>query len=622
MMIHKQMARACLLLAAACLLQACDPAKDSAVDVSQEQAGLIKKTADNKKRPVDQDAIGWIVDDNDIVYADERKVYQQRLTAVLQSERPVLLLDDLLDPNAVIAQDVALEDSRFMEKLFHPKSRLPLRNEIMTVKRALPSDRIGEARQCQPKRCYRVDMYNFFYNLTTTAIVDVAAARVMTVNSLPETQPDLSMRLQSLAIAIARDQPEVRQALRPYLATEQFASAPEDLEPVMANIKTALKDSRCERSEHLCVAPTYVLGDRALWVIVDLTDLRVVGLRWTELGTSGPPVFVSERTIENEHVFYNFCEKETLLQQSGWSLSYNITSSDGLRVANVTHNGQPVFNSAKLVDWHVSYSRKNNFGYSDAIGCPMFSSAVVVAYNGPIVEPIVEAGVEVGFALVQDFRQQPWPAPCNYRYEQRFEFYHDGRFRIAMADYGRGCGTDGTYRPVLRIDMGKHASGQAYQVQAWDEQNWQTWDQESWSFQNDLKTYYQQKYTHRLLTKDGDGYLLEPGNQQFNDAGRGDNAYVYAAVSHTDKEEGEQDLVTLGSCCNTDYRQGPEQFIEPPEPLLNEGVVLWYVAQMKNDGNPGSEYCWADTVVEKGVKKIKVWPCFAGPMFTPVQQVQ
>ena len=97
-------------------------------------------------------------------------------------------------------------------------------------------------------------------------------------------------------------------------------------------------------------------------------------------------------------------------------------------------------------------------------------------------------------------------------------------------------------------------------------------------------------------------------------AGRGDNAYLYATKFHADIDEGESDLSTLGPCCNTDYHQGPEKFIEPnPEPLGNTGLVLWYVSQLKNEDTPGHEYCWAQSVVQDGFAtsatvSLLLWP--------------
>jgi hypothetical protein len=57
-----------------------------------------------------------------------------------------------------------------------------------------------------------------------------------------------------------------------------------------------------------------------------------------------------------------------------------------------------------------------------------------------------------------------------------------------------------------------------------------------------------------------------------------------------------------------------------PEPIKGEDIVLWYVAQMENADMPGSEYCWADSVVENGIFVPRVWPCTAGPLFVPLEE--
>ncbi|MEZ5538116.1 MAG: hypothetical protein R3F02_21115 [Thiolinea sp.] len=534
--------------------------------------------------------------------------YWQRVEAALQADPPILQMNaqELPEAKGRLAQELAVAHPEFLRFTRDPKSREALRNEIMTVRKALPADFNGNAGPCAKAECWRVEMYSHFDNASTIAFVDVNAKRVLGVSRQNYAQPDLPPRLIELANAIANASPEVKAALADDAGKKQ---------PAKAEFKTSLKDSRCERSHHLCVAPTYVFDHDALWAIVDLTEGRLVGTRWTELGSSGPTTVVTERSLENETTFRNYCEKVNSLAQDGWRMDYVITGSDGLQLSNVSFNGNRVMKNAKLLDWHVSYSSRDGFGYSDAIGCPMFSAAVVIAYDGPEIEPIVQDGKEVGFAVVQDFRQPPWPTPCNYRYVQRYEFYKDGRFRVAQADFGRGCGTDGTYRPVVRIDLDTGA-GAVDTVAEWDGNAWQDWDKEQWRLQDDASL-TEEGYQYRVTGKDGSGFYVEPGNAQFGDGGRGDNAFTYFSVYKP--EEGEQDTVTIGSCCNTDYRQGPEQFIEPAEPLQGRDLVLWYVPQLKNDGEPGSEYCWADTRVKDGVQNIEVWPCWSGPMFVPVK---
>ena len=110
----------------------------------------------------------------------------------------------------------------------------------------------------------------------------------------------------------------------------------------------------------------------------------MVGVRWTNVGTTGPAApMLTERRLQDDKVTACFCEKETALEKDGWKMNYMLTSSDGLRIAQVSFNGKPILQSAKLVDWHVSYSGTDGFGYSDAVGCPYFSQAAVIAFEPP-----------------------------------------------------------------------------------------------------------------------------------------------------------------------------------------------------------------------------------------------
>lgn len=61
--------------------------------------------------------------------------------------------------------------------------------------------------------------------------------------------------------------------------------------------------------------------------------------------------------------------------------------------------------------------------------------------------------------------------------------------------------------------------------------------------------------------------MIEPSYGQFVDGGKGDFAYTYVTKYHEDVDEGDGDLPTIGPCCNTDYRQGPEKFQDPAESL-------------------------------------------------------
>lgn len=526
----------------------------------------------------------------------------QQIKTALQQPIPVLLLQGA-DSLQTKATQIALSDVRFTENLFDKKLNQPLRNEIFNVYKARPQE-IPKGNNAAD--VYRVEMYNYGLNLTTIAMVNIATKTVLSVGQFAQTQPDLNPYLTKLAEQIAINAPEVAQAL---------GYQPGATDAIMSATKTSLNRTKCERSMHLCVAPTFVKGDKALWAIVDLTDMRLVGVRWTNVGTTGPAPRISERKLLFEKIMECHCKQQKSVDKNGWKFNYVLTSSDGLRISEVQYNNQLIINNAKLVDWHVSYSGTDGFGYSDAVGCPEFSQAAVVAVSEPAVSELVQEGKTVGFVLQQVYKSEQWPRPCNYNYVQRYEFYNDGRFRVAAASLGRGCGTDGTYRPVTRICF---AGPQNFSE--WDGTNWQPWAKEQWRLQNQQTQYAAGGYQYKIATGNGKGFYMAPGNGRFGDGGRGDNAFVYVTKLNPAKDEGETDLVTIGPCCNTDYHQGPEKFIEPsPEDINNSPMVVWYVAQLKNDGAKGQEYCWAESYLENGVYKTKAYPCFSGPLFTPIK---
>lgn len=537
---------------------------------------------------------------------------QERVTeikAALAQPIPVLLCGDSLNPQQQMAQLLALRDSVFTQFLKDPVTRLPFRNEIFGVYPARQSDLVTVKQPYTLQSTFRVEMYNYAINNTSVALVDVQQQQVLTSYYMSNVQPDISRRLTNLAIQIAIESPEVQQAL---------GIKPEEKAALMASTKTALNHSRCERSRHLCVAPTFVKGDKALWAIVDLTDHRLVGIRWTNVGNAGPAApMITEKRLQDDKITSCFCEVEQPLKKNGWDMKYMLTSSDGLRISDVLFNGQPVLRSAKLVDWHVSYSGTDGFGYSDAVGCPYFSQSAVVAWEIPKVAELKdEAGKVIGFVLEQTYRSEGWPTPCNYNYRQRYEFYNDGRFRVAGASFGRGCGNTGTYRPVFRIAF----AGDKNDFFEYKESDWSQWKTEQWQEQGSLTSYTTEGYQYKI-SGGQQGYFVEPGRGQFGDGGRGDFAFMYVTRHLPGRDEGENDLVTIGPCCNTDYHQGPEQFIEPsPETIQQSSLVLWYVAQVRNDDRKGNEYCWAENVLENGIWTTKVYPCFTGPMFVPVKK--
>lgn len=518
---------------------------------------------------------------------------------ILNQPLPVLLLIGLDTPRAQ-AQEIAVLDPRFQGDLWDASTGAALRNEIFGVYPMRESDITEATARCNEAECYRVEMYSYAKNLTTVGFVSVTNQTLLAVTKMPDTQPDAPPYLVDLAVQIASESPEVAAAL---------GYTPDSEDAVMENTKTALNLTRCQRSRHLCLAPTFVDGERALWAIVDLTDGVLVGVRWTEVGDPGGPA-VTERSLQDDVVTQLYCDRATALEQSDWRMDFILTSSDGLRISDVQYKNRPVLESAKLVDWHVSYSTTEAFGYSDAIGCPVFSQAAVVAFQGPTVEELTENGKVVGFVLQQDFWGEQWPLPCSYYYRQRYEFYNDGRFRVVAGNVGRGCGTNGTYRPVLRIALAGENS-----FAAWTGSAWENWLTEQWQLQSDSEP-TEAGYQFRFADSTGAGYYIVPGRGQF-DGERGDNAFVYVTLDHPNRDEGDSDMITIGPCCNVNYEQGPQRFIDN-ESIDGANLVLWYVPQIENDGEPGRQYCWAESALDRGVYVAREYPCYAGPMFVPI----
>jgi Cu2+-containing amine oxidase len=521
---------------------------------------------------------------------------------VINSEIPVLTLEGL-DQNATLAQSIVLQNKVVQLTFKDTSTKNNYLSEVITISEASVAD--------LPKETYlnnkfKVVIYNYGLNLTTIAFVDIQTKQLIKIDSYKLMQPELNETLSKLATNIAIHSKEVREAL---------GYKPGEEDAIMSATKTALNRTKCERSLHLCAAPTFVKGEKALWAIVDLTEMRLVGVRWTKVGDSGPGKRVTEKSLRIDKVMECNCRKKTHLKKGNWEMDYILTSSDGLEVTDVKYKNKPVLLSAKLVDFHVIYSNTDGFGYSDAVGCPQFSSAAVTAVDEAKIFPI-PAENQKGFMLQQTFLSEQWPKPCNYSYIQNFEFYDDGSFRIGVGSLGRGCGNDGTYRPVTRIVF----ANQNQEFQHFNQNNWQTWNTEKWELQNELSTYFENKYLYRLNFGDGSSYFVEPGTGQFKN-NRGDFAYTYITRHHPELSEGDTDLPTIGPCCNTNFEQGPEKFIDKnPEDIKNKPLVMWYVSQLKNDGRAGNEYCWAESYLDNGIYKTRVFPCISGPKFIPVNQ--
>jgi len=558
----------------------------------------------------------------------EVKSYLQDVSNMIKEGKSVLpLTRNELDITAQEAQNIILNNSDFLKDT--KMGETLLHNDMMRITPALVGE-LDESLQkvCQNNLCYLAEKYNFVTNTTTKAIINITDKQVLKVTRYPNMQTDISLRLTHIAQAIALNAPEIK---------KELGKAPQKRDMSMANVRGALQASPCENSTHLCVAPTFAnhYKEEALWAIIDLTELKLVAAKWAGLGKTTTPACISERSLQNRYIMENFCQKNTVLEKDNWKITYRLTGSDGLEIRDVFFKGKPVLTSAKIVDWHVSYQQKgsetldtttetyiegrrvefvrgnaNNylFGYNDAMGCPMFSTSVVLPFNAPQVKTLIHND---GFMLTQDFRNPKWPMACNYRYENRFEFYNDGSFRVVGVNKGRGCGDHAIYRPVMRIDM---ALGNNEKFYSYEKKSWKVW-------KNETSTYVETKeinqYPYKITSKQGRAYYIEPNHGQFEDNSRGDHATLF--VSRFKENEGDTDLLTLGSCCDLND-DGVAQYIND-ENIFNENVVLWYVPRIQNDTKKGQEYCWADTGIgEDGNLEVKVWPCTVGPKIIPINE--
>ena len=401
--------------------------------------------------------------------------YQQKLQMALASDQPILKAEGL-EADKSQAQDTAVASPEMQTAAHDKGSGQALRAQVFQVNPLPPAQNSDKTADCGKNRqCFVVEIYFFASNYTGKVIVGIGGdnnALVLTSNIIPFSQPELPLELTAITKELITGSQELKDTLH----------KPVDINKLtMANGKTALKATRCERSEHLCVAPTLAEDDEAYWIIVDMTDARIVGVAWTYWAdkvparpdsTLTPP---SEQTVIDAAITQKYCGVNNSYDAGGWKFSYSLTGSDGLEVKQVSYKGVDMIASAKNTDWHVSYSHQAGFGYSDAVGCPVFSTAAVVPATEPQFSDLKDGdGKKIGFELVQEFKSKLWPQPCNYYYQQRFQFFDDGSFRPAVVNLGRGCGDDGTYRPVTRIQPATSFTN----IDQWNGSAWQKVDKE------------------------------------------------------------------------------------------------------------------------------------------------
>ncbi len=507
----------------------------------------------------------------------------------VRGKSPAYPIETQLDPAQELAQDLALSDPRVQDLTIGRPS------EVFGV-REVGAHFGPDNAACAVNACWQVEIYNFDEDATVTAVIDVDTPQVLAVYHQPGVHPGINARLIDLAKEIAFEDPAVIEALG-------FSPTSADMAPVDAG----LVDSVCETG-HLCVSPTFNLDGEILWAVVDLTEGRLAGLARTERRPDPPG---------NAEAFVGLdCPVPGSIDRSGWSVYYEVAATDGLRVYNVTYQNIPVITSSKLVEWHVDYG---DSGFEDVTGCGGGGGGFpIFPYGETEIFDLVDGGLNVvGFEVVQDFRMNQWGNFCNYRYDQRFQFFNDGRFRVVSGAYGKGCGTEAVYRPVVRMDLAVHGDA-ADTFYRWSGAEWTVIPIEDYFVPYPEAGHGPHEATgegYNWIVSDdsGAGYYVEMSTGQFDDGGRGDDPFVY--VTKHNPAEGDTDIGVIGDCCFDDHRQGPEGFLNG-ESVQGENLVLWYVPQLVTDGDPGSYYCWTVS----GEPNPETYPCWAGPMFIPFDQ--
>ncbi len=514
-------------------------------------------------------------------------------------------LTEQLSTQQRLAQEIALADTVVQSYTVGKRS------ELFGVRR-MGQQTTAKSVSCATASadCRQVEIYSFDENATTTVILNLTTKEVLDVLYQPGLQPGINKRLADLAIEIAMNDAGVIAALG-------FKPTSVDMDPVAAR----MSGTSCDGG-HLCAGPTFRVGNRVLWAVVDLTEEKVAGLDWTEVQEDGPS--------EIYNPLGGFCPAAGNVNQDGWVINYETTASDGFNVYNVSFDGRDVLTSAKLVEWHVDYNGTYLYpGFFDVAGCGSYGETYpgypITPYGETQLVDLVEDAAVVGFELVQDFRMAQWGAACNYKYEQRMQFWQDGRFRVVSGSFGRGCGDSDTlpqpyYRPVVRIDIA--VDGDANDsLLLWDGLQWQQQISETYRTPYAEEGYGPHQYNAdgaiaAVVDGSGAGYYVVPSQGQFNPEDRPDNPFFY--VTQHNPAEGDVDLPIINPAdsykYNDDYRQGPDLFVNGQN-VADENIVLWYVAQHGTDrvADADGRYCWTVS----GEPTPETYPCYGGPLFVP-----
>jgi PKD repeat protein len=521
-------------------------------------------------------------------------------TEVARGKSAAVPLSDELNPDQQLAQELALADSRVQAYTVGQRTEvfgIPKFIDINT-----PVNRLG----CGTDNCRVVNIFNFDASATVQAFVRLDTREVVEVYYQEGIRPGINRRLADRAMEIALNEPTVIEVIGEQRTSSDWAP-----------MDSTLVGSACERG-HMCVAPTFDMGDYIFWAIVDLTDDKFLATFWTATDGSANGAYQYPDAYADWNPELGCVATPGSVDRDGWQLDYNTTNWDGFRVSNVRYNGEAVITSAKLVEWHADYGGS---GFQDSTGCSSGGGGFTIyPYGNTQVFDLMDGSTIIGFEVVQDFRMGNWGSGCNYRYEQRFQFYTDGRFRTVQGAYGKGCGQNSLYRGLMRVDLAVGGTDANDNIDIWNGSDWQAVATETrWCPEGETNASCTgfvpgsnpDGYRFRLWDSVTEtGYYVEPGRGQFGDAGQGDNEFMYA-VAHR-ASEGDSDMGVFGAGCCNDYNHGPEQYVNA-ESIADGNMVIWYIPQALTDAIGPDYYCWTVT----GEPNPETYPCFTGPMFHP-----
>ncbi|MFN2188118.1 MAG: hypothetical protein ACK2T3_05090, partial [Candidatus Promineifilaceae bacterium] len=425
---------------------------------------------------------------------------------IVTGKSPAAPLTDQLTEEQENAQELALSNPQVQAYTFGRPSEV---FGIAEIRLDFPPG----AEACSRSDCRQVNIYNWDENAAVTAIVNLDDHEVLEVLHQEGVHPGINKRLADLAVEIAIDNPQVIDILGFHPRAENVHMAPVDADA---------PGSVCDGAR-LCVATTFEMGDRILWVFVDLHSEEVAAIRWTDIRPedAGGDVSYGEGLA---------CPEPGSVERDGWSLSHDVTGTDGLGVYDITYNGREIATSIKLVEWHADYGSS---GFRDSTGCGGGGGGFPIYPFGAtqVLDLLDNDQNLIGFEVVQDFRMDNWGYSCNYRYEQHIKFYADGSFRVVSGAYGQGCGTNAIYRPVVRIDIALSGDGGDSFGYYGGGDGWIYPHRElyrtPYTGSDGPHSFTEEGYAWKVFDTSGLGFYIEPGRGQFGDNGRGDNPFIY-----------------------------------------------------------------------------------------------